>query len=51
MSSKYIKDLNVRPDTIKLPEENKEYTLDINLFSLFPRTAEINIKKWSPLKT
>ena len=53
INSKWIKDLNVRPDTIKLLEGNIGRTLfDINhskiLFDLPPREMEIKIKinKW-----
>ena len=47
--SKWIKDLNVRPDTIKLLEENIGRTLfDINhskiLFNPLPREMEIKTK-------
>ena len=49
INSKWIKDLNVRPDTIKLLEENIGRTLyDINhskiLFDPPPREMEINQK-------
>ena len=53
INSKWIKDLNVRQDTIKLLEENIGRTLlDINhskiLFDPPPRVMEIetNINKW-----
>ena len=53
INSKWIKALNVRPDTIKLLEENIGRTLfDINhskiLFDLPPREMEIKTKinKW-----
>ena len=47
INSKWIKDLNVRPDTIKLLEENMGRTLDdINqskiLYDPPPRVMEIN---------
>ena len=50
---KWIKDLNVRPETIKLLEENRGSTLfDINhskiLFDPPPRVTEIN--KWDLMK-
>ena len=49
INSKWIKDLNVRPDTIKLLEENIGRTLyDINhsriLFDPSPRVMKIRIK-------
>ena len=54
--SKWIKDLNVRSDTIKLLEENISRTLyDINhnkiLFDPLPREMEIKkINKWDLMK-
>ena len=57
INSKWIKDLSVRPDTIKLLEENIGRTLyDINhskiLFDPPPREMEIKIKinKWDLMK-
>ena len=57
ISSKYIKDLNVRPETIKLLEGNIGRTLDdINqskiLYDPPPRVTEIKIKvnKWGLIK-
>ena len=57
INSKWIKDLNVRPDTIKLLEENIGRTLsDINhskiLFDPHPREMEIKTKinKWDLMK-
>ena len=57
INSKWIKDLNVRPDTIKLLEENIGRTLyDINhskiLFDSPPRGREIKTKinKWDLMK-
>ena len=57
INSKWIKDLNVRPDTIKLLEGNIGRTLfDINhskiFFDLPPRVMEINskINKWDLMK-
>ena len=57
INSKWIKDLNVRPDTIKLLEENTGRTLyDINhtkiLFDPAPREVEIKTKinKWDLMK-
>ena len=57
INSKWIKDLNVRPETIKLLEENIRRTLsDINhnnvLYNPPPRVMEIKAKinKWDPIK-
>ena len=57
INSKWIKDLNVRPDTIKLSEENIGRTLyDINhsknLFDPSPNEMEIKTKlnKWELMK-
>ena len=57
INSKWIKDLNVRPDTINLLEENIGRTLfDINHSQIFfdppPRVMEIKIKinKWVLMK-
>ena len=57
ISSTWIKYLNVRPDTLKLLEENIGRTLsDINcsniFFDLFPRIMEMKTKinKWDLLK-
>ena len=57
ISSKWIKDLNVRPETIKLLEENIGRTLsDINhskiLYDPPPRAMEIKAKinKWDLIK-
>ena len=57
INSNWIKDLNVRPDTIKLLEENIGRTLyDINhskiLFEPPPREMDIKtkIKKWDLIK-
>ena len=57
ISSKWIKDLNVKPDSIKLLEENIGRTLfDINHSSTFldpcPRVMEIKTKinKWDLIK-
>ena len=51
-NSKWIKDLNVGPETIKLLEENIGRTLsDINhgkiLYDSPPRVMEIKINKWA----
>ena len=57
MNSKWIKDLNLRPKTIKLLEENIDKTLsDINHTRILhdppPRILEINAKinKWDLIK-
>ena len=57
INSKWIKDLNVRPETIKLLEENISRTLsDINhskiLYDPPPRVMEIKAKinKWDLIK-
>ena len=57
INSKWIKDLNVRPETIKLLEENISKTLsDINhsiiLYNPPPRILEIKAKinKWDLIK-
>ena len=57
INSKWTKDLNVRPETIKLLEENIPETLsDINhstlLYDLPPRVMEIKekINKWDIIK-
>ena len=57
INSKWIKDLNVRPETIKLLEENIGRTLDdINqskiLYDPPPRVMEIKteVKKWDLIK-
>ena len=52
INSKWIKDLNVRPETIKLLEQNIGKTSDINhsriLYDPSPRILEIKarINKW-----
>ena len=57
INSKWIKDLNIRPETIKFLEENIGKTLsDINhsriLYDLPPRILEIKAKinKWGLIK-
>ena len=57
INSKWIKDLNIRSESIKLLEENKGRTLfDINHSNIFfdpsPRVMEIKTKinKWNPIK-
>ena len=56
INSKWIKDLNVRPETVNLLEENISRTLDINqskiLYYSPPRVTEIKtgINKWDLIK-
>ena len=55
INSKWTKDLNVRPETIKLLEENIGRTLyDINhskiLYDSPPRVTEIKTNKWDLIK-
>ena len=57
VNSKWIKDLNVRPDIVKLLEENIGRTLsDVNCSNIFlepsPRIMEIKTKinKWDLIK-
>ena len=57
INSKWIKDLNIRPETLKLLEKNIGKTLsDINqrriLYDLLPRILEIKAKinKWDLIK-
>ena len=55
INSKWTKDLNVRPEIIKLLEENIGGTLyDINhskiLYDSSPRVMEIKINKWDLIK-
>ena len=55
INSKWIKDLNVRPQSIKFLEENKGRTLDdINqskiLYDPPPRVLKIKINKWDLIK-
>ena len=56
INSKWVKDLNVRPETIKLLEENIGRTLDINqskiLYDPPPRVMEIKptVNKWDLIK-
>ena len=56
INSKWIKDLNVRPETIKLLEENRGRTLYENqskiLYDPPPRVMEIktNVNKWDLIK-
>ena len=55
VNSKWIQDLNVRPETIKLLEENIGRTLsDINCSNIFfipsLRLMEIKINKWNMVK-
>ena len=55
INSKWIKDLSVRPEPIKLPEENISKTLsDINHSKIFydppPKVMEIKTNKWDLIK-
>ena len=57
INSKWIKDINVSPDTIKLLEDNRVRTLfDINLSNIFldpsSRVTELKAKinKWDLIK-
>ena len=55
INSKRIKDLNIRPETIKLLEENIGRTLNnINqskiLYDLPPRVMETKVNKWDLIK-
>ena len=55
INSKWIKDLNIRPETIKLLEENIGRTLnDINqskiLYDPPLRVREIKLSKWDLIK-
>ena len=57
INQKWIKDLNVRPDTIKLLEENKGRTLsDINHSHIFlgpslkVKEIKANANKWDLIK-
>ena len=55
INSKWITNLNVKPETIKLLEENISRTLfDINGKKYFldpsPRIMKIKINKWDPIK-
>ena len=57
INSKWLKDLNVRQDTIKLQEENIDKTFsDINLTNIFsgqsPKATEIKAKinQWALIK-
>ena len=52
---KWVKDLNLRPDTTKLLEENIDRTLfDINHRKIFfdpsPRAMKVKINKWDLIK-
>ena len=55
INSNWIKDLNVRPETIKLLEENRGKTLyDINhskiLYDPPPQVMDIKTNKWDLIK-
>jgi len=55
INSKWVKDLSVRPETIKLLEKNIGRTLyDINhkiLYDPPPRVMKIKINKWDLIKS
>ena len=57
INSKWIKDLNVRPETIKLEENIGRALLDVNQNNIFldlsPKAKEIKIKinKWDLIKS
>ena len=54
INSKWIKDLNIRPDTIKLLEENigKKQCLGNDFFNMTPKgqTTKAKINKWDYIK-
>ena len=55
INSKWIKALNIRPDTTKLLEENRQNTLDIDHSNIMldpPRVTKIKTKinKWDLIK-
>ena len=55
INSKWIKDLNVRPETIKLLEENIRRTLDDTnqskvLYDPPPRVIKTQVNKWDLIK-
>ena len=51
INSTWITDLNIRPETIKLLEENNKKLLDIDLGNdLLDMTAKAKINKWDYIK-